>query len=68
MIIYSFSVIITADENMLRKYYAMSGFPLKRFFNTSGIRYREMELAKRLPSMSEEEQREAFMIEEQSNE
>ena len=44
------------DEETLRRYYAMSGFPLKRFFNTSGIPYREMELAKKLPGMSEDEQ------------
>ena len=25
------------DEETLRRYYAMSGLPLKRFFNTSGI-------------------------------
>ena len=44
------------DEASLRKYRAMSGLPLKRFFNTSGIPYREMELSKKLPSMSEDEQ------------
>ena len=44
------------DEKALREYYAMSGLPLKRFFNTSGIPYREMELSKKLPSMSEDEQ------------
>lgn len=44
------------DENALREYYAMSGLPLKRFFNTSGIPYREMGLAKKLPEMSENEQ------------
>ena len=44
------------DEKTLRKYYAMSGLPLKRFFNTSGIQYREMELSKKLPDMSEDEQ------------
>ena len=44
------------DEETLRKYYAMSGLPLKRFFNTSGIPYREMELSKKLPSMSDDEQ------------
>ena len=44
------------DEETLRKYYTMSGLPLKRFFNTSGIPYREMELSKKLPSMSEDEQ------------
>ena len=44
------------DEETLRKYYAMSGLPLKRFFNTSGIQYREMGLSKKLPDMSEDEQ------------
>ena len=34
----------------------MSGLPLKRFFNTSGIPYREMGLSKKLPDMSENEQ------------
>ena len=34
----------------------MTGLPLKRFFNTSGIQYREMELSKKLPDMSEDEQ------------
>ena len=44
------------DEETLRKYFAMSHLPLKRFFNTSGIPYREMGLSKKLPQMSEEEQ------------
>ena len=44
------------DEETLRKYYKMSGLPLKRFFNTSGIQYRELGLSKKLPDMSEEEQ------------
>lgn len=44
------------DEETLRKYHAMSGLPLKRFFNTSGIQYREQELSQKLPTMSEDEQ------------
>ena len=44
------------DEETLRKYHAMSGLPLKRFFNTSGMQYRDLELAKKLPDMSEDEQ------------
>ena len=44
------------DVETLRKYYAMSGLPLKRFFNTSGIPYREKGLSKKLPLMSEDEQ------------
>lgn len=44
------------DEQTFRKYYAVSGLPLKRFFNTSGTQYRELELSKKLPDMSEDEQ------------
>ena len=44
------------DADALRRYYAESGLPLKRFFNTSGAPYREMELSKKLPGMSEDEQ------------
>ena len=44
------------DEDALRKYYTISGLPLKRFFNTSGMQYRELELSKRLPDMGEDEQ------------
>ena len=44
----------TYDE--LKKWYAASGLPLKRFFNTSGLLYREMQLKDKLSTMSEEEQ------------
>ena len=44
------------DEDELRNYYKMSGLQLKRFWNTSGIPYREMGLSKKLPEMSEDEQ------------
>lgn len=44
------------DEKTLRKLWEMSGLPLKRFFNTSGMIYREMELSKKLPDMSEDDQ------------
>ena len=44
------------DEAALREYHKKSGLPLKRFFNTSGMLYRDMELPKRLPDMSEDEQ------------
>ncbi len=40
----------------LRAWWQQSGLPLRRFFNTSGMKYRELELAARLPEMSEEEQ------------
>ena len=40
----------------LKEWHRRSGLPLKRFFNTSGMLYREMGMKDRLPSMSEEEQ------------
>ena len=43
-------------EKILRKLHKASGLPLKKFFNTSGILYREMNLAEKLPTMSEDEQ------------
>ena len=44
------------SEADLRKYHTVSGLPLKRFFNTSGMQYRDLELAKKLPGMSDDEQ------------
>ncbi|NLZ75999.1 MAG: arsenate reductase family protein [Erysipelotrichia bacterium] len=44
----------TYDE--LKKWYKKSGLPLKSFFNTSGILYRELQLKEKLPTMSEDEQ------------
>ncbi len=44
----------SADE--LKQWHQRSGLPLKRFFNTSGMLYREMGLKDKLGSMSEEEQ------------
>ena len=40
----------------LKEWYEKSGLPLKRFFNTSGLLYKEMDLKNKLPSMSEDEQ------------
>ena len=40
----------------LQEWYSKSGFPLKKFFNTSGLLYKEMKLKDKLPAMSEEEQ------------
>ena len=40
----------------LRTWYARSGLPLKRFFNTSGMQYKALGLKDKLPDMSEEEQ------------
>ena len=43
----------TADE--LRAWHKMSGLELKRFFNTSGLLYKSLDLKNKLPSMSEDE-------------
>ena len=40
----------------LKQWHEKSGLPLKRFFNTSGVMYKDMKLKDKLPSMSEEEQ------------
>ena len=40
----------------LKEWYSRSGLPLKRFFNTSGLLYKSMELKDKLPTMTEEEQ------------
>ena len=40
----------------LKKWYAESGLPLKKFFNTSGLIYKSMQLKDKLPTMSEDEQ------------
>ena len=44
------------SEAELRSWHERSGLPLKRFFNTSGLKYKELELSKHLPAMPEEEQ------------
>ena len=44
----------TAEE--LKAWWEKSGLPLKKFFNTSGLVYKEQNLKERLPDMSEEEQ------------
>ena len=40
----------------LKEWHRRSGLPLKRFFNTSGLLYKSMDLKNKLPVMSEEEQ------------
>ena len=44
----------TRDE--LERWQRLSGLPLKKFFNTSGLLYKSMQLKERLPEMSGEEQ------------
>ena len=49
-----------AEENPtyeeLKEWYKKSGLPLKKFFNTSGLMYKDMQLKDKLPTMTEEEQ------------
>ena len=40
----------------LKLWYEMSGLPLKKFFNTSGLLYKSLNLKEKLPTMTEEEQ------------
>ena len=42
-------------EKELRKWQSQSGLPVKKFFNTSGQLYREMNLREKLKDMSEDE-------------
>ena len=44
----------TADES--KAWIGRSGYPVKKFFNTSGMKYRELGLKEKLPEMSEDEQ------------
>lgn len=44
------------SQEELRQWWKRSGLPLKRFFNTSGLKYKELGLRDRLPGMGEEEQ------------
>ena len=44
----------TAEE--LKAWIPRSGLPVKKFFNTSGLVYKELKLSEKLPAMSEEEQ------------
>lgn len=44
----------TYDE--LKEWYERSGLSLKRFFNTSGMLYKSMQLKDKLPTMSDDEQ------------
>lgn len=43
-------------EAELRQWHKKSGLPLKRFFNTSGLQYKALELKDKLPSMTEDAQ------------
>lgn len=43
-------------EEELKLWWERSGLPLKRFFNTSGLKYKELSLKDKLPGMDEAEQ------------
>ena len=43
----------TRDE--LSAWYTQSGLPIKKFFNTSGLLYKSLDLKNKLPAMTEEE-------------
>lgn len=43
-------------EEELRRWHKLSGLPLRKFFNTSGLKYKELELSKRLKEMPEDDQ------------
>lgn len=43
------------SEAELEEWHKLSGLPLKKFFNTSGLLYKSMELKNKLPDMSGEE-------------
>ena len=45
---------LTVDE--LREYWQLSGVSLKKFFNTSGVLYRELGIKHRLPELTEQDQ------------
>ena len=49
-------VEVNPSAEELKMWYERSGLPLKKFFNTSGMLYKEMKLKDKLSEMSEEEQ------------
>lgn len=55
-----YSSRLIVDENPtveeLKAWIPRSGLPVKKFFNTSGLVYKELKLSQKLASMSEEEQ------------
>lgn len=46
----------TPTKEQLESYWKVSGLPLKKFFNTSGIKYRELGLKDKIVEMTEDEQ------------
>lgn len=54
---YEFRDIKTENPSLdeLGEWYRLSGLPLRKFFNTSGLLYKSMELKNKLPTMSDDE-------------
>ena len=54
---YEFRDIKIENPNLaeLTAWYRLSGLPLRKFFNTSGLLYKSMELKTKLPNMTDEE-------------
>ena len=50
------SKLANPTEDELRTWWKASGLPLKKFFNTSGLQYKALNLKDKLPTMSEDEQ------------
>ncbi len=57
-ILYDFRDIKISNPSYdeLKAWHKKSGLQLKRFFNTSGLKYKSLKLKERLPDMSEDEQ------------
>ncbi len=45
----------TPAKEELKKWIQQSGLDIKKFFNTSGLKYKELNLKEKLPSMTEQE-------------
>lgn len=52
----SSGIITNPTYDELKEWHGKSGLPLKKFFNTSGLLYKEIQLKDKIPTMSEEEQ------------
>ena len=46
---------VNPTEAELREWHSRSGLPLKKFFNTSGLQYKALQLKDKLPTMTEDE-------------
>lgn len=46
----------TPTKEELKKWINQSGYPIKKFFNTSGLKYKELNLKEKLPTLSEDKQ------------